>query len=131
MFAPADCPIIAWEECRQRKRKTANGEDILFAMTLLECGSYVEEQYINDRKMWMWEMNDKNMWKWEMDDRKMWMWEMNDKNMWKWEMDSRNIWTWEMKLTDIFPSCITGGRNLSTTTTYDLEGKALAVGLVS
>jgi nuclear transcription Y subunit beta len=38
----ADHPIIASEKCHQEKRKTVNGEDILFAMTSLGFENYAE-----------------------------------------------------------------------------------------
>jgi nuclear transcription Y subunit beta len=38
----ADCPITASEKCHQEKRKTVNGEDILFAMTSLGFENYAE-----------------------------------------------------------------------------------------
>ena len=38
----ADCPIAASEKCHQEKRKTVNGEDILFAMTSLGFENYAE-----------------------------------------------------------------------------------------
>jgi histone H3/H4 len=42
LFAVADNPIIASEKCHQEKRKTVNGEDILFAMTSLGFENYAE-----------------------------------------------------------------------------------------
>jgi nuclear transcription Y subunit beta len=42
LFAIADCPITASEKCHQEKRKTVNGEDILFAMTSLGFENYAE-----------------------------------------------------------------------------------------
>ena len=41
-FAVTDCPITASEKCHQEKRKTVNGEDILFAMTSLGFENYAE-----------------------------------------------------------------------------------------
>jgi hypothetical protein len=41
-FAVADHHIIASEKCHQEKRKTVNGEDILFAMTSLGFENYAE-----------------------------------------------------------------------------------------
>jgi nuclear transcription Y subunit beta len=41
-FVVADCPITASEKCHQEKRKTVNGEDILFAMTSLGFENYAE-----------------------------------------------------------------------------------------
>jgi len=41
-FAVADHLIIASEKCHQEKRKTVNGEDILFAMTSLGFENYAE-----------------------------------------------------------------------------------------
>lgn len=38
----ADCSITASEKCHQEKRKTVNGEDILFAMTSLGFENYAE-----------------------------------------------------------------------------------------
>lgn len=38
----ADYPIKASEKCHQEKRKTVNGEDILFAMTSLGFENYAE-----------------------------------------------------------------------------------------
>jgi nuclear transcription Y subunit beta len=38
----ANCPFIASEKCHQEKRKTVNGEDILFAMTSLGFENYAE-----------------------------------------------------------------------------------------
>lgn len=38
----ADKPCIASEKCQQEKRKTVNGEDILFAMTSLGFENYAE-----------------------------------------------------------------------------------------
>ena len=38
----ANCPITASEKCHQEKRKTVNGEDILFAMTSLGFENYAE-----------------------------------------------------------------------------------------
>jgi hypothetical protein len=35
-------PLIASEKCQQEKRKTVNGEDILFAMTSLGFENYGE-----------------------------------------------------------------------------------------
>ena len=35
-------PVIASEKCQQEKRKTVNGEDILFAMTSLGFENYAE-----------------------------------------------------------------------------------------
>lgn len=35
-------PIVASEKCHQEKRKTVNGEDILFAMTSLGFENYAE-----------------------------------------------------------------------------------------
>jgi len=37
-----DGPITASEKCHQEKRKTVNGEDILFAMTSLGFENYAE-----------------------------------------------------------------------------------------
>ena len=42
LFAVADSLIIASEKCHQEKRKTVNGEDILFAMTSLGFENYAE-----------------------------------------------------------------------------------------
>jgi histone H3/H4 len=42
LFAEANYPIIASEKCHQEKRKTVNGEDILFAMTSLGFENYAE-----------------------------------------------------------------------------------------
>lgn len=39
---PDDYPITASEKCHQEKRKTVNGEDILFAMTSLGFENYAE-----------------------------------------------------------------------------------------
>lgn len=38
---PATC-VAASEKCQQEKRKTVNGEDILFAMTSLGFENYAE-----------------------------------------------------------------------------------------
>ena len=38
----SNCPITASEKCHQEKRKTVNGEDILFAMTSLGFENYAE-----------------------------------------------------------------------------------------
>ena len=38
----ANGPITASEKCHQEKRKTVNGEDILFAMTSLGFENYAE-----------------------------------------------------------------------------------------
>ncbi len=38
----ADCYVVASEKCHQEKRKTVNGEDILFAMTSLGFENYAE-----------------------------------------------------------------------------------------
>lgn len=35
-------PLLASEKCQQEKRKTVNGEDILFAMTSLGFENYAE-----------------------------------------------------------------------------------------
>jgi histone H3/H4 len=37
-----DCYVVASEKCHQEKRKTVNGEDILFAMTSLGFENYAE-----------------------------------------------------------------------------------------
>ena len=42
MCAHTDYPITASEKCHQEKRKTVNGEDILFAMTSLGFENYAE-----------------------------------------------------------------------------------------
>lgn len=42
LFAEANYPITASEKCHQEKRKTVNGEDILFAMTSLGFENYAE-----------------------------------------------------------------------------------------
>jgi hypothetical protein len=39
---PATCCFTASEKCQQEKRKTVNGEDILFAMTSLGFENYAE-----------------------------------------------------------------------------------------
>jgi hypothetical protein len=38
----AKLPVTASEKCHQEKRKTVNGEDILFAMTSLGFENYAE-----------------------------------------------------------------------------------------
>jgi hypothetical protein len=43
--APSPQPLTSWpasEKCQQEKRKTVNGEDILFAMTSLGFENYSE-----------------------------------------------------------------------------------------
>lgn len=42
LFVETNCPVIASEKCHQEKRKTVNGEDILFAMTSLGFENYAE-----------------------------------------------------------------------------------------
>lgn len=42
LFAETNEPITASEKCHQEKRKTVNGEDILFAMTSLGFENYAE-----------------------------------------------------------------------------------------
>lgn len=41
-FAMLSFPVTASEKCHQEKRKTVNGEDILFAMTSLGFENYAE-----------------------------------------------------------------------------------------
>jgi Histone-like transcription factor (CBF/NF-Y) and archaeal histone len=41
-MAVLTAPITASEKCHQEKRKTVNGEDILFAMTSLGFENYAE-----------------------------------------------------------------------------------------
>lgn len=42
IWPEADLMYIASEKCQQEKRKTVNGEDILFAMTSLGFENYAE-----------------------------------------------------------------------------------------
>jgi hypothetical protein len=42
LFCHAEFPVTASEKCHQEKRKTVNGEDILFAMTSLGFENYAE-----------------------------------------------------------------------------------------
>ena len=42
LFAETDDGRVASEKCHQEKRKTVNGEDILFAMTSLGFENYAE-----------------------------------------------------------------------------------------
>ena len=42
MVCDANSAAIASEKCQQEKRKTVNGEDILFAMTSLGFENYAE-----------------------------------------------------------------------------------------
>jgi hypothetical protein len=42
LFVETNHNIIASEKCHQEKRKTVNGEDILFAMTSLGFENYAE-----------------------------------------------------------------------------------------